>query len=311
MEPNGNELTQFYDDLKSKIHPQPHHIHSGPAPMNVGTGYTGSGLSPIATNWRNMAVKVSEGIKDRCRKHILLDIYVKTLPLDDDFKAGNMGMMRDDVDKMLADKNMTATQYLTSAAKATRAPLLEYVLRATDMIGQQYMEEADEKLKDAQAAGVKLPPPQDDEDDENVQGALVDVKDDTEYDTFVDELKKKTIDKIVSDVTAIINKEKEDSSMEFNPKPEAGAGDDEVPAPEEPIDDAPATESAVGVALHYLQKHAIMESVEITPEKQEDMIGMAIREATLNEIDKVFKMPGSDLRSFSTKIRLGRGIIVK
>ena len=73
------------------------------------------------------------------------------------------------------------------------------------------MEEAKEELKDAQENGedVVAPTTPDPETDDEIQNQLVDIKDDTEYDSFVDTLKKKTIDKIVSDVTKIINDKKE------------------------------------------------------------------------------------------------------
>ena len=48
----------------------------------------------------------------------------------------------------------------------------------------------------------------------------------------------------------------------------------------------------------------------MTESGQENVIGMAIREATLNEMDTVFCLPGSTFREFASRIRMGHGTII-
>ena len=56
--------------------------------------------------------------------------------------------------------------------------------------------------------------------------------------------------------------------------------------------------------MEHLNQEIIRENVDIAPELEEEMIGMAIREATLNVMDTVFNQPGSDFRSFFNRVRL-------
>lgn len=299
--PNGNTssgtgLTQFYDNLKGDL--DKNSSPAGPQMMRVspGMGHTMRN-HPGAFAWSQMASKHCEHLKDDCRKHILLDIYCKILPLDDDYKCGHHGQMAGDVDAMLANKGCTATQYLTSAYESTHAPLLEFILRSTDKIGALYMEAANDKLKDAQGKDIELPPPEAPSvEDEDVSSQLVDVKKDTEYENFIDKLREKTVNKIVSDVSKIIAGKKEEKEMTFSTSP---------------ADQEAATESAVSVGVNYIQKRLIQENVEhLTEAAQDNVIGMAIREATLNEIDTVFALPGTTFREFATRIRMGRGTII-
>ena len=291
---DNESLTRFYDDLKSELNKDKPEVST----MKVSGGGP-IGLShPGALQYRNMAAKECEKLKDNCRKHIILDIYCKILPLDDEYKCGHMGQMKHDIDCMLNNKGMSATQYLTSAYEKTKAPLVEYVLRATDMIGRQFMEESDETLKDAQEKNIDIPAPQaPTEDDKEIENQLVDIKDDNEYSTFIDKLKEKTINKIVNDVSKIINNKKEEKNMTFDPKPLA--------------DQEAEMESTISIGLNYLQSKIMTESGDnITPELQEEMIGMAIRESTLNQIDTVFKQDNSDFKSFSSRIKYGKGALI-
>lgn len=298
--PNGGTssntgLTQFYDNLKGDLNKEP---SPGPKMMRVSSGMGDGMNSPGAIAWKQMASHHCEHLKDDCRKHILLDIYCKILPLDGDYKCGHHGQMAGDVDAMLTNKGCTATQYLTSAYESTHAPLLEFVLRATDKIGALYMEAANDKLKDAQEKDVELPPPDAPSvDDEDVSSQLVDVKKDTEYENFIDKLREKTVNKIVTDVSKIIAGKKEEKEMTFSTTPVA--------------DQEAATESTVSVGVNYIQKHLIKGNVNhLTESGQENVIGMAIREATLNEMDTVFCLPGSTFREFASRIRMGHGTII-
>ncbi len=294
--PDSTSLTQFYDDLKNKLNSDPS-AASSPA-LRVGGGMMGGMQHPGAIVYKRKAGLACDALKDKCCKHIILDIYCKVNPLDDDYIAGHMGQMSSDVDNMLAAKGMTPSQYLTSCSEATQAPLLEFVLRAINNIGKAFMEEANAKLKDAQEQDVQVDPPEapDPEADDDVQGALVDVKKDTEYENFIDQLKEKTIKKIVGDVSKIIADKKEEKDMTFDPQPIAG--------------EEAKTESTVSVAFNYIQQRMLTENVQMTPELTEQALGMAIREATLNEMNACFNQPGTDFRPYATRIRMGRGVVI-
>lgn len=289
---NATTLTQFYDDLKSRSDQS--NSTMAPGAIKVGgSPVLGASMSPGAIAWRSKAAHECDNLKDACCKHILLDIYCKTLPLDQDYIDGHHGQMKSDIDGMLASKGTTATKYLTSCYEATKAPLLEFIIRSTNNIGRRFMEEADETLKDAQKNDIAIPEPKSDVEAKEIEDQLVDVKEDNEYETFIDKLKEKTVNKIVNDVSKVINGKKEEKEMTFEPKT-----------------DATAMESAVSVGIDYIHQKLMTENVELTPELEEEVIGMAIREATLHELDVTFKQPEGDLRRFATKLRLGKcGVI--
>ena len=67
------------------------------------------------------------------------------------------------------------------------------------------------------------------------------MKNDTEYETFIDKLKEKTINKIVTDVSKIITNKKEEKDMVFDPKPEA------------------VSESYMSVSMDYIQNKLMKE----------------------------------------------------
>ena len=122
MDTNGTNLTKFYDDLKQKLNNDEGPVTNNMVNVKMGNG--GLDSSPNAMAWRNKAVQCCNNLKDKCHKHLLLDIYCKILPLDSDFIDGHYGMMKQDIDSMLTNKGMTATQYMTSCYESTNAPLL-------------------------------------------------------------------------------------------------------------------------------------------------------------------------------------------
>ena len=289
-------LTQFYDNLKQKLNNDEPSVPSTNM-MNVTMGPGGFNNSPGAMAWRNKAVKCSEHLKDDCCKHLLLDIYCKILPLDHDFIHDHHGMMKQDIDNMIDNKGVTPSQYLTSCYESTKAPLLEFLLRSVNNIGKSYMEDAEAELKDASENGEELPEPKNpDTEDDEIQNQLVDITNDTEYETFVDTLKKKTVDKIVNDISKIINDKKEENDMTFDTTS---------------IADAEAqTESTTSIALNYIQQKLMKENTEISNEVQDDLIAMAIRESTMNQFDVVFKQPEGEFKEFASRIRFGKGILI-
>lgn len=262
-------LTSFYNDLK-KGFDKPIRNHNNFAVSDV--------------DFKKKVVANCAKLKDDCRKRIIIDIYCKILPLDDEFKKGHMGIIKQDVDNMLKCKDMTPTQYFMSAAESTGAPLTKFIINATDLIGKQYMEAAEEEAKAAKENEMDLAEPEAPSVDEpEVDSQLVDVTSDMEYENFIDELKKKTIDKIVNDVSAIITKDSETDDMKFEP----------------------AQESTTIMAFDHIQKKLWNESADT-----EEMLGMAIREATLNQMDLVFNMKGSAFNEYASRVRFGKAYVI-
>ena len=305
MEPNTS-LTQMYDMIKGNI--------ATPVEKPIG-------IQQHNMLWRNKCAGNCEELKDKCGKHILLDIYCKIIPVDKEYVTGNLGTMKADINNMLAVKGMTPLEYLKSCKEATRNPVLEYVIKSIDQIGKSYMEEKEEELKNANENDIELPNPTtpEPEEDQNISDQLVDVTKDMEYDTFVDALKKKTIDKIVNDVTDIINNSKEDKSMQFDTTSEEPStdtsgdtgGTEEPPMEDMNFDDAPLDdikeERTVITCLNQLQKAAW--GKPITEEAFHEMLGYSIREATLREIDNVFNQ-SDRYNEFATRIKLGKGYVI-
>lgn len=283
-----SDLTQMYDDIKNDVDKLSKPI----VPTNIKIGPGGLDKSPAALVWRNKAAKNAECLKDDCCKHFILDIYCKILSptMDDEndpWVANHKGLVSQDVNNMLAAKGMTASQYLTSCYNATKAPFVEYLINSADVISQQYMEDQEAILKDAQEHDIDAgDPKQPTMDDDDVSKSIVDVKADTEYSTFIDKLQKKTINKIVDNISDIINDKKQENNMSFNPQP--------------------ATESTVGVAMDYLQKEKWNESTEQKDFK--DMLGESVREATLHQIDVVFEQ--ENFTEYANRIRAGQGYVI-
>lgn len=288
-------LTKFYDDLKQKLNNDETSVT--PPKMKVVMNPGGLNNSPNSLIWRNKAAHCCNQLKDDCHKHILLDIYCKILPLDQEFIDGNKGLMQQDIDSMLANKGMSATQYMKSCYESTNAPLLEFIIRSVNNIGKVYMEESEEILKDAQKNGTEISEPETPStDDEQIETQLVDIKQDCEYETFIDTLKQKTINKIVSDVSKIINDKKEENDMTFDTTPVA--------------DTEEKLESTTSVAMNYIYQKLMKEGTEITTLIQNDIIGLAIRESTINQLDVVFKQPAGEFREFANRIRYGKGVLI-
>ena len=284
---NKGSLTSFYDELKNgpdtPVVPNPR-LDTGPI-----------GMAPATTAWRSQANRECETLKDACAKKILLNIYCRVIPLDSDYVDGNQGVMKGDIDNFLANKNMTATQYIKSGYEKTNAPLLEFILRSCNNIGKKFMQEADETLKDAAKNNLDVPPPVAEPDGEDVDNQLVEIEKDEEYGSFIDKLKQKTIDKIVADVSGIINKTSEEDNMTFNPNPVGGPG---------------IGESTVSFVFNHINEKLWKENIELTPSHTEEILVLAIRESVLNMLDTTFKQPDSEFRPFSSKIRFGKGAVV-
>ena len=284
------DLNKAYDEIKAA------YTHSGNTakPLTyqqrsyADRNYSNSGPKWLA--FRNKAVLESERLREECYRHLLLDIYMKILPFDDGYADGVRGQCKQDVDGFLADKKMTGEDYFKSAYAETKAPLLEYIIRSVGNIGKIYMETAKEIYDEASDAGVDIEPYSPAEED--VENMTVAIKGDMEYEDFVDRLKKKTIKKIVDDVSKLIVDKKSEAEMVFAPK-----------------ENARITDSAFTVAFEYITESFIKAQVEL-PTNNDELIGLAIRESTLNVIDCVFEQQGKNIKHFARKVRLGNGVLV-
>lgn len=272
-------LSQYYDNLKNEI--KQDGIKSTFQSDNVVDISKPNGVM----QWNNIIKRNSDNIRDNCRKRIILDIYSNILPLDDEYKNRNSSIMIKDVDNMLQNKGIDATEYLKSSYESTKAPLLEFILRSTDNIAKAYIEEADKVFNDAKENNINPSVP----DTEEIENQLIDVKKDSEYENFISELKKKTVDKIVNDISDLINDKKEEDKITFDPS---------KPAMEK---------TTVSVCMDYMQKYV----KEDTQVDKDLMIALAIRESTLNQIDVVFKQSDiHNIRLFESKIFYNKGYVI-
>ncbi|MDE7347046.1 MAG: hypothetical protein K2N48_09970 [Muribaculaceae bacterium] len=297
----GSSLSQFYNDLKNDMEkPATHHPDEM---MKVSGGMMKDAVHPGALAFRHKVKHEADRLANDCHRHLIVDVYLRTVPLDQDYVSGNQGKLCGDVDNMLAAKGMNATQYLTSCFEATHAPLLEYMLRSGNVIAQQFVEEANETLKDAQAKDIEVPAPQAPSiEDKEVQEQLVDVKQDPEYDNFINKLKEKTINKIVADVSKIISDKKEEKKMTFDTTPDDGTTI---------ADQEAAMESTTSVGVNYILKRVGQADQNLLESIDSDMtLGVAIREATLNEINTCFKQTGTSYLEYANRIRMGKGYVI-
>lgn len=274
--------------------------------------------------WRKKINHHCDKVKDRCCKHIILDIYCKTLPLDHDYVCKNKRMLSDDIDVFLDKKKMAPYQYLTAAKQATDAPLLKHLLDETDLVSRNYYERAYKEALDNQRKNIMVNP------QEPSNGDLVDVSQDSKYNQFIENLKEQTRDKIVKDVTNLIKNSNDGEELEFKP------GDGDIPnqnvmkkksqqefAPEVydneknsnpdgivDMDDI-KKESVLLQCMDYGSRKFIKENIEMNSKMNEEMIGLAIRESTLWNIDRVFKLKNheAELNNLQTNLFLNKGIV--
>ena len=288
----SDSLTDFYNNLKSKLDNVDDTNSNSPVRLiDVGKGKNSVG----ANQWNQMANKERENLQNNCCKKILLNIYCNVIPLDPDYVDGNQGKMKSDLDAFLDKKGMSASKYLTACYEKTHAPLLGYLLHSSNIIGSNFMKEAKETLETAQENGEKLAPPESNVENQETQDQLVDVGKDPEYQTFIDRLKEKTINKIVTDVSKIISDKREEKEMTFNPTPA--------------VDNTMGESVFVG-GMDYLNKKMFDEHVNVDNHIQEEMIGLAIRESTLNIIDTVFTQPIFESKEILKNIFEGKGVVM-
>lgn len=256
--------------------------------------------------WRAKLAKKAHCLKDKCMKHILLDIYCKILPIDQDYIDGHMGQMRGDVDGMLKAKGMSPVGYFKSCYESTKAPLIKFLLEGTDEIVKEYENKETEKKDEAKDAGIDITEPEDiDTDDPDVNSGLVDIESDDDYTNFVDKLKKKTVDKIVNDISELIVGEKEKDDMEYKgTEPTEEVPTEDVPT-EEPPTEENIGESTVLMAIDHLNKKYWNENID-----SDKLIGAAIRESTLHELDCVFNLRGKSFNEYVSMVNFDKGYVI-
>lgn len=236
---------------------------------------------------RSIIVKNSDVFREACSKHILLDIYSKILPVYQEDLNNNNQFVYDDIDAFLNNKNQSATQYMKNAYERNHAPLLEYMINSINAITNEYIREADEEDKKNNDDINIDPEPIDDVSEEELDSQLVDIKKDVEYDDFIDKLKKKTIKRIVDDITNLLKDKQGEDNMKF-----------ELPQNES---------SEFLIALNHINEYCMKNNIDADDDSR---IMLAVREATLNMIDKTFDYPQCSGRQYYAKIRSGNGIIV-
>lgn len=242
--------------------------------------------------FRSQLSKESDRMREECCRRILLDIYIRTLPLDDDYIKGHRGMLKGDIDRMLDSKGMTAIQYFQSAYGETKAPLLEYVLRSINAVVSDFREEVEESRREAEERKMDAPSAKVEEED--IESAIVDITSDTEYETFINTLKKRTADRIVKDISKLIEDKDDEVNMTFNPK----------------TDDAKTeSTSPFTVIMNYATKSAMRTNPDASV-SNDGVIGMAIRESCLYTIGMVMGIENANMRHLESHLNLGKGIVV-
>ena len=149
--------------------------------------------------------------------------------------------------------------------------------------------------KTAEENNINPPEPKADLSDENVDSQIVPIKDDMEYESFMQTLKKKTIDKIVKDVSSIINSKKEEKDMEFDSDNSNSEDNPEL------------KESAVFEAMNRINNILLKENRTMDTDS---ILGVAIREATLNELDRVFNQSSGNFKEYASNLRFNKGYII-
>jgi hypothetical protein len=144
-----------------------------------------------------------------------------------------------------------------------------------------------EKLKEDADDGLDVPPEPISDQDDDMENQLIDVKKDVEYEDFIEKLKKKTVNKIVADISELLKDKKDESDMSFNIKTES---------------------SSFKVAMDYISEWSMKNSQDVG--SQDETIGLAIRESTLNQFDDMFRQKGASLNEYTTRLRLGKGIVI-
>lgn len=273
---NDNNLLKTYDNIGGA--PKQRSLFNTPMPLSS---------NPKLHAYRQDITADVDNFKEKCAKHILLDIYMKVLPFDDDYCKNNRGLIVNDLDKYLVSKNTSGLQYLKSSQESTKAPLLEFVVRSINNIVTEYYENATDELKKNSDEGIDVPPEPIPDDEDSIENQLVDIKKDSEYEDFIEKLKKKTINKIVTDISELLKDKKEEKDMTFNVKTES---------------------TAFTVAMEYITEWCMKNKNEAN--SSDDAIGLAIRESVLNDFDTIFKQRPVSLNEYATRLRFGKGIVI-
>lgn len=283
-------LTTYYNKIK------------GEDPSD-GAGSTGQSKTAYRDRI-NYDIQVEDNVnklKDNCCHQIILNLYMKANPMDDDYKHHHYHQMSKDVDSMMSSHNMSPTQYLTAAAEKTKSPVLEYFVRGINKICDMYKEDAFVKYNDALNNDIKMTtPPAPDLSDGNINKHLIDLEDDLQAQDVLTAIEDQTKSQIVNNISNLLINKKQEDDMEFDPEPNDSLGMD-------------VEESAISVGMDFINRYMMMNESAVTVDNDmyEEFLGLCIRESTLNEIDKCLEMASNySITDYKYTIRSGNGTIV-
>lgn len=243
-------------------------------------GRNSTGTSPAIIIGRREIGKKCDDYKNQLATDIITYWRDKIDPDDTDKNKENI---QADIDLFLKGKDIGAYQYLKSAKENTNSPYIEMILNHIDDVVKQYKEEAEEELKQDVIVTKDIPDPED------IPEKNKDIKDDIETKSFIDDLRKKTINTIVSQVTKIINDSKETNNMNFSINT-----NEKVNMIEE--------------CINWMTESALRDGKEF--KLNDDILELAIRECVMHEFDVLFKFESSNNDQFVKKIRNNKASIL-
>jgi hypothetical protein len=276
--PNYDYLKDIYADLSKGADPVETNLKSGP---NVVPVQRTSVMGPSVGQARQQINRNCNDYQEDLSKNIVTDIYTKALPFDQEYKDGNKGQIAADIDVFLKGKDTTAFNYIKSACEKTGSPLLEMILKNIHEAVEIYREEAEKEIDPKAPAAI--PPPV----EEALEEPLQDTKDDIEYKTFEDRLKKKLMKKIVDDISEIIDDRKTENNLSFNVN---------------------KNESCFQHCISFMSEKTLQAGGKF--EATDEVLGLAIRESTLHELDVLFRFDNGDNKMFERRLRASRGILL-
>jgi len=278
-----NTLTNFYQSLKTNIN----------SPDGDNIPPSGTIPSDQATP-RSIAAQ-GDKLADDGARHVLVQTYGNMLPHDKSWVQGNQGVVQSDVDKFLLSKQQSPMQYLRSCKEATKAPFLDLLINYCEALSREYVDNANQIVREAYEAGIVIPIPEANFNDEAPTAQTVDLGKDMEYTEFLDRMRSQTKAQIIEDVTGVINSEKKSDDLRFNPQPKTETGIPEI------------LES-----VHYkIAKNNInIEEASNYDSINENIMGLAIREATLNILDATFLQEQTGVKDLINRIAYNKGVIV-
>src|SRR5574344_2121565 len=110
-----SDLIDFYNNLKTTVKDD----SNSQTTKLFNVNKPGVNVPQGLCHWKKAVNDSCNNLKNECGKRILLDIYCKILPLDDNYKQGHRREMINDIDSFLKSKNIGARDYLQQAQQIT------------------------------------------------------------------------------------------------------------------------------------------------------------------------------------------------